>query len=173
MHRGGEKNYGERLTQSIRDLDDFIREVNELSPNALIVIYGDHKPSLNRFFLKNGIIDQKEFAHTGAADEDFAFSPDVDMKKLGDVPVLIGFVGNSKPSNEPLRDFLKYANHKPFYCLGAEISYFLLPAEDIASRFMVGQVCQNYDKDSYHGNRARAPSWLYSATLFDVEGFRP
>lgn len=165
----GEHRYKKVLSETAGDLARFVQEVSEISPNALFVIYGDHKPSMNRFFLNSGVFEPKEFAQTGPSDSDFIFSSQVDAKKVGDVPVWIGFVGKQAPAGDALHDFRLHATHKPFFCLSAAISYFLLPTQDPASRFVEPKVCRTYKEDMQRGYRAPVPAWLYSASLFDVD----
>ncbi len=58
----GEYVYAYELKQAIERFIDFSKEVREIDPNAVIVIYGDHKPALNKFFLWTRMSYQQIFS---------------------------------------------------------------------------------------------------------------
>jgi hypothetical protein len=158
----GEGDYHRRLTKAIADLAKFVEAVREISPDAMFVVYGDHKPALTKFFYEKGVLPADMFAHTGADAEDFVFKRFLDQNVLGDVPV---WVGGGSRDGEELKKMQRLADHKPFYCISAIFDQLFLDSQNPASRYAQHYICDAYDTD-YLLSTAKMPAWIYSAMLF-------
>lgn len=143
----GENAYSYQLTQAISRLTEFTKQVEKLDPNALIVIYGDHKPALNKFFISKGILKQNIFGN-GPYD-------------YGDVPVLI------KSKNlEATTNVVKESKGKPFFCLTNAIDKNYIGTRIFSFDFYEKNGCFSDGDYDYNTLVNKAPSWLYSLALF-------
>jgi hypothetical protein len=87
------------------------KEVREIDPNAVVVIYGDHKPALNKFFMNKNVLPTNLFSKTGDHDDDFVFKWDISPTDYGDVPVFV-----AAGSNANLEQLAMEANNQPYFC---------------------------------------------------------
>lgn len=158
----GEGDYHRRLTKAIADMAKFVEAVRKLSPDAIFMIYGDHKPALTKFFYEKGVLPADMFLQTGEKAEDFVFKRFLDQNVLGDVPVWIG--GGSR-DGATLKSMQGLAQNKPFYCISAIFDQLFLDSQNPASRYAQHYICDAYDTN-YLGNAAKMPAWIYSAMLF-------
>lgn len=139
--------YSLQLKQSIRRMEQFFTQVEALDPNALIVIYGDHKPGLTDYFTKNHIMARNDIFGSPA--------------DYGDVPVLI-----KSSSNDKIQQLIKQSNHKPFYCLTNAVDSIFIGARPFSFKYMQDAGCLEPGKYDYNILAARAPGWLYALSLF-------
>lgn len=143
----GENAYSYQLTQAIARITEFTKQVEELDPNALIVIYGDHKPALNKFFISKGILKQNIF---GSGPYDY-----------GDVPVLI------KSKNlEATANVVRESKGKPFFCLTNAIDKNFIGTRIFSFDFYEKNGCFSDGDYDYSSLVSKAPSWLYSLAIF-------
>lgn len=157
----GEGDYTSRLKTTLERMVDFVSAVNLIDPNALIIIYGDHKPSLTRYFYERGVFPRSAFAQIGETNEDFRFDDAFPHEIKGDVPVYIRY-----PGNQSLAHFKAEANGLPFFCLSEIVDrYFIhsgLPAHTFST-----EVCKDYRQEGYEKTVKRFPSWLYALSVID------
>lgn len=158
----GEGDYGARLRTAIEDMAAFIESVRAISPDALFVIYGDHKPALTKYFYEKGVLPANMFLRTGETAEDFVFQRVLDQHILGDVPV---WIGGGLEDAEALSQVRAVAHRKPLYCISAAFDVLLLGSQNPASRYSLHNICEAYDAD-YLASAGKMPEWLYSAMLF-------
>lgn len=158
----GEADYRERLATSMQDMAAFIRDVREISPDALFVIYGDHKPLMTKFFYENKIIPPDQFMTVGPENGDFTFAFHPDQDIIGDVPVWVG--GGTDPGL--LTQLQERAMHKPLYCLSAYVDDLFLGSQNPASRYTTQSVCHGYTPGHYDEQARKVPPWLYAASFF-------
>lgn len=161
----GQGDYHGRLVKAIHDMAKFVEAVRIQSPDAMFMIYGDHKPALTKFFYERGVLPADMFIRTGEKAEDFLFRRFLDTNVLGDVPVWIG--GGSR-DGETLKKMQRLGQHKPFYCLSAIFDQLFLASQNPASRYAQHYICDDYDGD-YLENAGKMPAWMYSAMLFHPE----
>lgn len=159
-HEGddGEHIYGERLAQSLQEAADFASKLIESHPDTLILLVGDHKPALTRFFHQANVFPDDFFIRTGLTANDYMFAPSAPKEVLGDVPGYIYY------RNQDLTDRL---NQQPFFCL-----------TQIINDATVGTVLPSFQYSRHHSLCSKNttlpytqlsesyPSWLYSASLF-------
>ncbi|MGO3130145.1 MAG: sulfatase-like hydrolase/transferase [Alcaligenes sp.] len=155
----GEQHYQEKLTQSLSDAADFADRLLADHPDSLILLVGDHKPALTRFFHQENIFSDTFFIRMGDTDQDYMFSPSAPKEILGDVPGYIYYRG---------QDLAARLNHQPFFCLGQIINDAsagaILPAFQYARHY---DLCSSAPKLTYTQRSESYPGWLYSASLFD------
>jgi phosphoglycerol transferase MdoB-like AlkP superfamily enzyme len=87
--------YTYELKQAVDRFVDFYKEVREIDPNAVVVIYGDHKPALNKFFMNKNVLPTNLSHKTGDHDDDFVFKWDISPTDYGDVPVFVAAGSNA------------------------------------------------------------------------------
>ncbi|NBX75403.1 MAG: alkaline phosphatase family protein [Proteobacteria bacterium] len=73
----GVTDYRKRLTRTISQVTKFVDDTLKIDPDALILMFGDHKPSLNDFYIKAGILPSEAFDKVNQWD------------LIGDVPVYV------------------------------------------------------------------------------------
>jgi phosphoglycerol transferase MdoB-like AlkP superfamily enzyme len=158
----GQKDYAKRLSVTMQDLAKFITDVRRISPNALFVVYGDHKPILTKYFYDEGVLPADMFIATGDNNGDFSFAHNANQEILGDVPVWIG------STNAALtQQVVTAANNKPFYCVSAAIDDLFLVSQNPASRYAMAYACPDFSPGQYRNTAKSIPSWLYALSLFD------
>lgn len=135
------------LKQSISRMVQFVKQVEAIDRNALIVIYGDHKPALTRYFIRNQIFTTDDLDRGPAG--------------IGDVPVLI-----KTPLTEKLQTLTEQSNHKPFYCLTNAIDANFIGSRPFNFKFMADQGCLQPGNYHYQDLSNSAPGWIYRLTLF-------
>lgn len=139
---GGTHDYSTRLRDTISSMARFVDETMLEFPDAVILVYGDHKPAL-------GMLEKYRDAGEGVA---------------GDTPILVFDADRARA-----RKLKSRADGKPFFCYGGEISkiYFSIILPE--SRY-TNSICSNYSADKYDVLSSSVPSWVYSAALFDKNG---
>lgn len=135
----GIKSYKEKLSKSLQSIGVFVNEVRRIDPDAVIFIYGDHKPGLP--LLSRFISDNKH--------------------AQGDVPILLFDTDKERVKTVQLE-----LSDKPFYCMSSSLSRIYFDMKLPASRY-TDAPCQTYNKAKYELSSAAIPAWVYSAALFD------
>lgn len=144
----GEKAYSYQLTQAISRITAFSEQVKKIDPDALIIIYGDHKPALNDFFINKGILKSNVF---GSGPYDY-----------GDVPVLI-----KSRDSQATDDTIKDSKGKPFFCLTNAIDKNFIGTRIFSFDFYEKNGCFSNGDYDYNALVSRAPPWLYSLAIFE------
>ncbi|WP_368743577.1 LTA synthase family protein [Enterobacter asburiae] len=157
----GEYVYTYELKQAIDRFVDFYKEVREIDPEAVVVIYGDHKPALNKFFMNRSVLPTNLFSKTGDHDNDFVFKWDINPTDYGDVPVFVA-AGN----NANLKQLVKEANNQPYFCVSSLIDKYLINSALPSFRYNIKNECSNTNY-SYEKKINTMPSWVYSLALFE------
>lgn len=160
----GEGVYQHRLKTTMQRATEFSRKVIADYPDSLILLLGDHKPALTRFFFENGTFPKDSFQKIGQNNSDFVFTKDQPSRAaLGDVP---GYIYHRDPAR--VSRFINNANKRPFYCitqaLNREFTNIELPAFNYSQQ---QSICQNFTAESYNISIKLYPSWLYSKSLFE------
>ncbi|MDD2055964.1 LTA synthase family protein [Pseudomonas sp. GD03860] len=157
----GQKNYSERLANALDRIATFVTQVKLLNPSTLIVVMGDHKPALNKFFYEEGILPRDQFDTIGATNEDFSFSAQSSEELRGDVPVYIYY--DEKAQVDTL---VRNAMGRPFFCLSQVINDELLgtrlPAFEYARQ---NSICSDFKPGEYKTAILKYPDWLYSLSI--------
>lgn len=137
---GGVEHYRKKLSKSILDIREFVDEVRNIDPYAIILVYGDHKPGLP---VTTKFIDQNKHM-------------------LGDVPVLL-----FDPIKHRAKSIGIELNEKPFYCISSALSRIYYGIDLPVSHYTKA-TCKAYDKEKYEAASESVPAWLYSAALFSA-----
>lgn len=162
----GQKNYASRLGVTISDLAIFLDQVRQISPDALVVVYGDHKPALTRFFYAQGVLGNESIIRIGSGDYDIVQALEPDWNRLGDVPFLAFRFRDGVSKPDELAPLKETVNHMPFYCISAAIDKLFLKSGDPVMKYVSQTSCQN-QKIPYMQRAKSVPSWLYSIALFN------
>lgn len=165
VNDSGEAVYRARAEEAVSRLSDFLDQIEEIDKDALVVVYGDHKPSLNKYFYDRNVLPHHLFLSVGEKDDDFTFKKDVNPLELGDVPVFIK--SNDK---EAIAQFVKNANQKPYFCVASLVDKYFIHSGMLSVNYMQHHGCQEPIYNDYNGYNnliGEAPSWLYSVSLFD------
>lgn len=157
----GEYIYTYELKQAVDRFVDFYKEVREIDPNAVVVVYGDHKPALNKFFMDNNVLSTNLFSKTGKHDNDFVFKWDISPTDYGDVPV---FVAAGSDTN--LEKLALEANNQPYFCVSSLIDKYLINSGLPSFRYNIKNECSN-KYISYERKINTMPSWVFSMALFE------
>lgn len=157
----GEYVYTYELKQAIDRFVEFYKEVREIDPEAVVVIYGDHKPALNKFFMNKSVLPTNLFSKTGDHDNDFVFKWDINPTDYGDVPVFVA-AGN----NANLKQLVQKANNQPYFCVSSLIDKYLINSALPSFRYNIKNECSNTNY-SYEKKINAMPSWVYSLALFE------
>lgn len=136
---GGRAHYLGKIDATVEDIAGFVDAVRKRYPQAVVLVYGDHKPALEAL-------------------GDFRGS---DKHSIGDVPVLL-----FDPDNERAQTVPQTLNNKPFYCYASSIADLYYGMKLPVSRF-TDDVCRTYSADRYDDLSQSVPGWVYSAALFD------
>ncbi len=158
----GERDYATRLTKTIDQMAEFVREVTQIDPNALILIYGDHKPSLNKYFLDSGVLATADFETTGENELDFRLRDEPDRKKIGDVPVFVRW----SQDNDKVAAFVREANRMPFFCLSEAFDRNFLKS-GMSTFAMTQNACRAYKSIGYQATTKLFPGWIFAETVLD------
>lgn len=141
----GESAYIERLEPAIEDLNMFVDEVLSRDPRSLIIVIGDHKPSLEEFFYKTGVLEDP-----------------LTTEELGDVPMLVHY-----HDEEAVGQFEAQAMSQPFYCVSVALNNVFLGASVPSHNFAnENQLCNNGALKPIDMRPSDYPSWLYRQMLF-------
>ncbi len=155
----GEKDYATRLSLTMLNLKKFIVEVKKLDPEIFIVLYGDHKPALTKFFYDQGVFSSKMFKKTGERDTDFIFSSDADRSIIGSVPMLIYYPANVKIASK----LAQKIDHQPMFCASSILDQDFFKTGYVGTAWSKG-ICE---KDILYSQKTGlVPSWVYSYLLF-------
>lgn len=142
----GTGQYATLLAQSANRMQNFTQQVLAIDPEATIVIYGDHKPALNDFFIKNGILTNDFYAGGPAV--------------YGDVPVLI------KSANAAAtHKVIEQSKGKPFFCVTSSINANIIHIPLFSNWFYQQNGCLT-TSETYQSLVDKAPSWAIAAALF-------
>ncbi|WP_172514112.1 LTA synthase family protein [Enterobacter roggenkampii] len=165
LNDSGETVYKYEVAESISRLASFSQEVQKLDKDAIIIVYGDHKPALNKYFYEHNIIPKNLFSTIGDKDEDFNFKVIATPLDLGDVPVFI-------KSNDrvAVANFVRDANKKPYFCLAAFADKYFINSDVFAVKYTQNNGCQNPMYTDYNGYKSlinSVPSWVYAISLFE------
>lgn len=161
----GEGDYRRRLAIAINDMAAFIESVRSISPDAMFVVYGDHKPALTKFFFETGVLPANMFLKTGDRAEDYVFHRELDQHVLGDVPV---WIGGGVRNMDVLRKVQVLSQGKPLYCISAALDVLALGSQSPASRYSLRNICDSYQAN-YLESADKMPAWMYSAMLFNPD----
>ncbi len=160
----GETDYRKRLSLSVQRLAKFTKKVKKISPDALIVLYGDHKPSLNKYFYEKNIIPKDQFYLAGDMQNNPRLITDHSRELVGDVPVFIKYRDGAK-----IDGIISKANGLPLYCMVQRIDEKLLSSGVPAFAFSREHVCAQYKEKGYGEASDSYPDWLYSLSLFEPD----
>lgn len=157
----GEKDYSARLKKTISRIAYFVDQVLKLQPNTAILIVGDHKPALTRYFHENKVFPDSIFLKTGDRNEDYRFKPKSMWNLVGDVPAFF-----YHPNKLMARKFADKATGKPLYCLSNYFDEIFvgvdLPAFSFARK---KNLCEQFSDQDYYVNAKRFPEYLYALSL--------
>lgn len=155
----GEGHYQEKLRKSISSLAAFIDDLQARDPTALVLVYGDHKPQLTSFFVREGVLSADLFETMGEFDTDFRFADDADRKVIGDMPMWI-----MGPDRTKVQKFVRMADARPFFCIATFFDRVFLSSGLPAFKFG-GPICGDYPQQGYEGTVSKYPSWLFSKSI--------
>ncbi|MBS1206751.1 MAG: hypothetical protein H6R25_3650 [Proteobacteria bacterium] len=162
MNDSGETVYRSRAEEAVSRLTDFLDQVETIDKDALVVVYGDHKPALNKYFYDRNVLPHQLFLSVGEKDEDFTFKKDVNPLEFGDVPVFI-----KSSDKEAIAQFVKSANQKPYFCVVSLVDKYFIRSGMLSANYMQQHGCQESIYNGYNNLIGKVPSWLYSVSLFD------
>lgn len=151
--------YRSRLQRTMQVMSDFVGSVLTTNPDATILIYGDHKPQLTRWFAENGVLPPNTFTFIGEHPMDVEFSPSASRDLLGDVPIYV-----LSSDSEARQRFLSLANGKPFFCVSGYLATELLGVSTPAHRFG-RRPCDDYRPGWYPEIVSSYPAWLVSLSV--------
>jgi hypothetical protein len=155
----GESSYRGKLLKSISSLAKFVDELRTRDPDALVVIYGDHKPQLTSYFVREGVFSPSLFQKSGDLDTDFLFADEADRSVIGDVPLWIRGADRNK-----VERFVNSANAKPLFCISTLLDQVFLSSGLPA--FTFGQpICRDFGKEGYEATVLKYPPWLFSESI--------
>lgn len=165
LNDSGETVYKYEVAESISRLTDFARQVQAIDKDAVIVVYGDHKPALNKYFYEHNVIPHNLFSTTGDKDADFTFKLNITPLEFGDVPV---FVKSS--DQNAVAKFVQDANKKPYFCVAALADKYFINSGMFSVNYTQQHGCQDplySDYSGYVNLINSVPSWVYSVSLFE------
>lgn len=165
LNDSGETVYKYEVAESISRLTSFAQEVQRVDKDAVIIVYGDHKPALNKYFYEHNVMPHDLFSTVGDKDEDFNFKLSASPLDFGDVPVFVK--SNDKSA---VAEFLQYANNKPYFCVAALADKYFINSGMFTVNYTQYHGCQNPIYTDYSGYQSlinSVPSWVYAASLFD------
>ncbi|MCZ3385076.1 sulfatase-like hydrolase/transferase [Kosakonia sp. SOY2] len=165
LNDSGETVYKYEVAESISRLTSFAQEVQRVDKDAVIIVYGDHKPALNKYFYEHNVMPHDIFSTVGDKDEDFNFKLSASPLDFGDVPVFVK--SNDKSA---VSEFLQHANNKPYFCVAALVDKYFVNSGMFAVNYTQHHGCQNPIYTDYSGYQSlinSVPSWVYAASLFD------
>jgi len=159
----GQSDYSQRLEVSIRRISDFIEKTLEIEPDSAILIIGDHKPALTRFFFENKILPKSLFFETGDRNEDFKFVSRPPREILGEMPAYF-----YHPDKAKAIEFAKKAANAPFYCLPSLFDEIFVGV-DLPSFAFSREVgaCSKLNTHDYYENLKIFPNYLYRLSLLN------
>lgn len=161
MNDFGEHSYLLKVRESISRLVDFTEEIYSLDPNAMILVYGDHKPAMNRYFYEKNVFPNDFFVKKGLKDSDFLFDSSITPEDIGDVPVFI-----KGGDEESIDKIITDADGKPFFCISAIVDRQILHSGLPAFNYNNKHGCLNVQPYEYQQLIKTTPPWIYSISLF-------
>lgn len=164
INDSGESAYKYEMAEAISRLREFSQQVELIDKDAIIIVYGDHKPALNKFFYDNNVMPHDLFSSIGSKDEDFSFKLNVTPLEYGDVPVLIKY-----SNKQAVEAFKANANGKPYFCIASLIDNYFIRSGSFVLNYMQQNGCMKplyVDYNGYVDLIGKASPWLYSVTLF-------
>lgn len=159
----GHGDYERRLQRSVDQMAQFVDRVNAYARasqrSTLFIVFGDHKPSLLKWFHDEGVLDASLFSRQGATTDDFKFIPVFtreQRRQLQSVPLLMA----SNDPNLPTQQWAAQLQHRPFYCVPALMATKLLAQP---SKFFsaVSEFC----------NSEKLDQMLFTKKLFGADYF--
>ncbi|QHF29746.1 hypothetical protein PspR32_18845 [Pseudomonas sp. R32] len=157
----GQGYYLSKLSTAIQRVAAFAEKVKAYDNNALIMVVGDHKPALNTFFYKEGILPKDHFDTVGETNGEFTFSANSAPEIRGDVPVYV--LGKDAGR---VNQFVEQSNGKPFFCLSQILDTDFInsgvPAYNFANEH---SICTNEANMGYKAIVSLYPDWLYSLSI--------
>ncbi|MGY5959108.1 Lipoteichoic acid synthase [Kosakonia sp. AX9b] len=161
----GEGVYKYEVEESLSRLLEFSRQVEAIDKDAVIVVYGDHKPALNKYFYEKDVLAHNLYSTTGVKDEDFTFRAGINPLDFGDVPVLV-----KSSDKEAVAQFVRAANKKPYFCVASLADKYFIQSGMFAVTYTQQHGCQDPLYSDYNGYQhliGQVPAWLYSVSLFE------
>jgi phosphoglycerol transferase MdoB-like AlkP superfamily enzyme len=147
----GVTSFKRKLNRTISELARFVDATLKIDPEALILVFGDHKPSLNEFYVRSGVLPADAFDKINK------------WELMGDVPV---YIRSSK--KDSVDRIVKAASGLPFFCMSQAMDEEFLGTGVPAFQFSKEhKLCSNEEKRQYRTFRRAYPDWLYSASLFN------
>ncbi|KIS42774.1 LTA synthase family protein [Kosakonia radicincitans] len=165
LNDSGETVYKYEVAESISRLTDFAQQVQAIDKDAVIIVYGDHKPALNKYFYEHNVLPHNLFSTTGSKDEDFTFKVNATPLDFGDVPV---FVKSS--DQDAVAKFVQDANKKPYFCVASLADKYFINSGMFSVNYTQQHGCQDplySDYSGYVNLINSVPSWVYSVSLFE------
>lgn len=162
---GGLNEYEKRLKKSVSDLNNFVKMLDQQKTDYLVAVYGDHKPSMAKYFFDKHILPARVFTRTGDTNMDFQIDSENDRNQelIGKVPVLI----KSSAATRSVENLVRKIKEKPLYCLTPSIVSWLKVRSD-PSFYMMSGICDSA-RGGYTSYPNRYPDALYERNLF--QGF--
>ncbi len=158
----GESDYRNRLDLTMDRLASFTGELIGSDEDVVILVVGDHKPAMTRFFYEKGVIPADQFETVGRNDSDFRFVQEPAWHLVGDVP---GYIYARDP--ERVEAFLRDAQRRPFYCVAHAVNTAFLGVQLPAYAYAREHgLCREDVVANYADAVTRFPGWLYAASLF-------
>jgi len=158
----GEGIYKSRVQENVNRLVEFTDKLSQLEPNAIILVYGDHKPALNRYFYENKVFPSNLFVRTGKEENDFLFGKNVTPVDYGDVPAFI-----KGGDDKIVQKFISDANGKPFFCVSSIFDRYFINSGMFSFNYNVQHGCLSPQPYDYHTMINVTPPWVYSLSLFE------
>jgi len=150
--------FEEKLSKTAMDIADFASDVLSRDPDALIVVIGDHKPSLGGYFKERGVLPESEF-QVGTSRRKFDFSPEL----WGEVPALV-----YQSDSMAVGKLLSLSSQKPFFCFNFYLNSVFLGFSNPVQKFIRDDlICERYKSIGYNQSVDLFPEWLYFFTLLE------
>lgn len=157
----GQKDYSKRLNKTISRIADFVDKALKIEPNTAILIIGDHKPALTKFFYEKSVLPKSIFEKIGDRNEEFKFKPKPPLSIVGDVPAFF-----YSPDKSRAKKFAEVSNSTPFYCVPNLFDKIFvgvdLPAFDFARK---NGICNKQEEDDYYKKSKSFPDYIFSLSL--------
>lgn len=157
----GYKDYKFKLGNAINSLSNFIKKIKEIDEDVLIVLYGDHKPNLSKFFVSNKILPEVIFKEEG---QDLYLRSEIEHYRniIGDVPVYVYYKDSKK-----VQQLKKLVEEKPFFCLSYGVDKIFLKL-NLLSFLLIEQdgICNNYNSTNYKASSKKVKEYIYYEMLF-------
>lgn len=160
----GYTDYKFKLGNAINSLSNFIKKIREVDDDVLIVVYGDHKPNLSKFFVNNKVLPKEIFEERS---QDLYLRSKIEDYRniIGDVPVYVYYKDLKK-----VQQLKKLIEKKPFFCLSYGVDKIFLKL-NLLSFLHIEQegICDNYNSTSstsYKMSSEKVKEYIYYEMLF-------